>query len=245
MPESKPLTKQPQSLKPSLVVILTVLVLFCVVAIWLTNSLLEGNWTSYSTFAALLVGVGGVLSVGALPSGGVKEASTITALTAIGLGGIMLAYKEVVTGDKGDSHYFLIAVAIVAFVNFLGLVLVEFFRRSREAGPKYYTPLVKQGMAIVGGTVSSAILLSAGIWRQSQAWFVSGLLALLVVLVGVLIAARSVAEARSLDVRGKTRCGRRRPLRRSVRLRRPYSRRLLAASRKELRIPGRRTNDGL
>jgi cation transport ATPase len=234
MTRTKPPTKEPQSLRPSLISILLVLSLFCGVAIFLPGSLFKEDWSAYTTFATLIIGCGGAFAIGGLPSGGAKDASTLTSLTSIGLGGMMLAYKEVVTGDKGDWIYFLQVIAIVATLTFLGLLIVECLRRSSQARSKDYTPLTRQAMMVVAGPVVSAVVLAIGIWIRSCAWFLAGWLVLSVVLVGILIASKKSPKVRPLSaIHGHTRSGRRRPLYRSVRRRRSYRRRLRAASRGE------------
>ena len=76
-------------------VILALFGVFAVAVREITKGGDDDEWQLYVSFAAILIGVGGAFGLAALSNTKVNAAANVTSIGGIGLGGMMMAYREI------------------------------------------------------------------------------------------------------------------------------------------------------
>lgn len=181
-----------------------VILLLFVGGSWLFRNKLLDSWQTYTSIAATILGVGGVFVLVALASDAAQQAANVVGLGAVGLGSVMLAYKEVAAGfgkkevvtegynqpEVGDV-LFLQSTALI-FITFVLMLWIVEFISSRPDDSALSKEL---GLAIGGIPLSSAVL-AVGLSSGSGALAVIGWVVLLASCLAILFASKKRRQNR-------------------------------------------------
>lgn len=131
-------------------------------AVILRNDL-HASWHDYTAIASVILGVGGVFVLASIATDGAQEDANAVGLGAVGFGGILLAYKELMSASSPDAPNtdepnlaaFAILVTAVFIIMIVLLALAVFISSSPEN--PYKLPIIGIVVGAVGISVGKSV----------------------------------------------------------------------------------------